>query len=181
MKLTYSQFLTLLESLKGTAIVGLLTLTDARLLKTGNPLALPVMKLSRLVAFVGANYERAVNREAVRQEATPEFTSAGLPSYLEWFLPGKVLRHVTKGTLYLRIQSTPRQRGKQPVRLLGYRDASGRYVSRESVRPFLPVKRESTKQQLTAGLNQTVWVNNYAFDSILKVRIAGRTYNLASN
>ena len=179
--LTYSALVEMLESIKGVAIVGLLAITDARLLKTGNMLAMPVSKLSRVVGFVGANYGAAVNREANRQGGQAEFVSAGLAAWQVWALAGKVIAHKITGKLYLRTQSTPGQYKRQPVRLLAYLDAQGKEVSKEDVEKFLPTRSESAKQQAQTGIERTVRVNDYAFESIRRIRINGKSYNLVAN
>ena len=175
-KLTHSQFVATLAGIAGVAIVGFEALTDARARKTNNPHG-KILKQSRVVGFVGANYASAVQREGDRQgvDAT-DFKARSLP-HGEWLVPGKVIVH--NGKYFLRTQSTPGQRDRQPSRILAYRNEAGQYLSPESVRPFLPVRSASRKQE-DAGLEGQVRVQNYGFDSIRKVRIAGKTFELVA-
>lgn len=163
----------------GSMPVGILAVTDTRSRKTGNPWR-TVWKTVRAVGWVGARYAAAVRREGDRQGADASaFQAASLP-WGEWDIPGKVITH--KGSLYLRTQATPGMRRKQPARVLGYHAASGETLTREQVAPFLPVESGSAKQA-AAGLSsdpkEQIWVGTYAFASLRKVRIAGKTYTVA--
>jgi len=159
---------------KGAVICGLLTLTDAKAKKTGNPYG-TIYKLVRSVGFCGANYQAAVEREAIRQNTETNFQSENLP-WGKWEVFGKVISH--SGEWYLRTESTPNQRQIQSARVLAYLDAAGNVLDREKIKQFLPVARESAKQQ-AAGLNKTIFVRTYKFNSILKIRIFGETYGVA--
>jgi len=70
--MTHTKLVNWLASQSGLVIVGLHCLTDARTRKTGNPYG-EVTKRVQTVGFVGADYGLAVNREAMRQDATPSF------------------------------------------------------------------------------------------------------------
>lgn len=171
--ISYFDLVAWLQEHKGLAIVGLHCLTDARCRKTGNPYG-QVTKRVQTVGFVGADYELAVNREALRQPgATPEFQATSLP-WGKWLIPHKVIEH--NGKLYLRTQTTPGNRRKQPAKVLAYYASNGHKLTRDDVRPYLPVVRESDKQQSETGIRDTVWVRTYAFESIKRIRLDGRTY-----
>ena len=162
---------------KGMLIVGLHALTDSKARKTGNPYG-TIYKQVRAVGFVGADYELAVNNEAIRQEQSATFKAESLP-WGKWLIPHKIIQH--DGKLYLRAQTTPGNRRKQAARVVCYRDASGKFLARDDVKPYLPPVRESEKQQRQTGIEKTVWVRTYAFSSIQKIRIAGITYKLAKD
>ena len=176
--LTYSKLIEKLKSAKGAAIVGIEALTDAKPLKTGNPFD-GILKHVRAVGFVGADYGKAVQREGERQgaEKAAEFVAESRP-WGEWLIPLKVATH--KGEFYLRTQSTPGQRRKQPARLLCYRDNKGQFLSPDAVKPFLPKKAES-KKQAESGLAEKIDVREYKFSSIRKVRIGGETFQLVKD
>jgi hypothetical protein len=169
--LNHSQLADKIGATKGAAIIGLLALTDCKARKTGNPFG-QIFKQVRAVAFVGANYENAVNREGNRQGIETDFTGGQLP-WGQWLIANKIIEN--KGKLYLRTQRTPGNRRKQAAKVLNYRDTSGEFLSRDDVKPFLPVTTESAKQQ-SAGLAETVWVRTYAFDSLQKIRLNGETF-----
>lgn len=173
-KMTYSELVRRV-SRPGTVMVGLSTLTDAKAKKTGNTIG-TIFKQSRGVGIVGADYENAVRREGERQGASEaaEFKAESRP-WGEWLIPSKVATH--KGRLYLRTQSAPRQRKASPWKVNAYRDASGKFLSPETVKPFLPEKTDSARQT-AIGLGEKIEVREFAFDSIRKVRIDGRTFDL---
>lgn len=176
--ITPGQLVALVQGYPGAVIVGLEALTDARARKTGNPFG-EIFKRIRCAAFVGANYQAAVEREAGRQgEDATDFQTEKLP-WGTWLIPNKII--VYKGNYYLRTQSTPGQRRKVAARVLGYFDSAGQKLVAEKVKPFLPKKTESNKQQEDAGLNETVWVRTYAVASLERVRIAGQTYRMVKD
>jgi len=174
--LTHSQLVSTLDAMRGTVIVGITSLTDAKARKTGNPFTLPILKRIRTSGFTGADYGSGVLREANRQGVDgSNFQIEELP-WGKWLVFGKVILH--KGNYYLRTQTAPGQRRTVPARLLGYFDASGNRLNPQDVKPFLPEKRESNKQQEDAGLTDTIWIRTYKFDSIQSIRINGQTYGL---
>lgn len=172
--LTHAKLIERITASKGVLIIGLLALVDCRAKKTDNPYGV-IYKQIRAVGFVGADYQSAVNNEAIRQEQSATFEAESLP-WGSWLIPNKIITH--NGNFYLRTQTTPGNRRVQPARVICYRDASGKYLARDDIKPFLPVARESAKQQAQTGMDKTVWVRTYAFDSIQRIRIAGRTYAL---
>lgn len=159
----------------GTTFASLITKTDARLKKTGNPLALPVCKQCVVTVTIGADYQSAVNREAGRQAGESEFNAGALPKGRNWLVPGKVLISDCGTKLYLRTQSTPGQRKRKFAKLIGYQDNAGKPVTREAVKPFLPPVYESAKQQAQTGIAETVHVRDYLFSSIRAIRLNGQT------
>ena len=181
-KLTHSALVALLQGTPGTIFASLVAVTDARLHKTGNPLPLPVVKLSVISnATIGADYGKAVEREATRQGGESSFAVGPLPVDRTWLVPGKVLVDVKTGTkLYLRTQSTPGQRRKFRVKRIGFRDSNGHRASLAQVKPFLPPVYESAKQQAQAGLTATVWVRDYLMTSIALIKINRVTYELVA-
>ncbi len=173
-KLSYSKLIQFLKDSKGVLIVGILALCDSNARKTGNPYG-KIFKQIRAVGFVGVNYGKAVEREQVRQEKEIDFVPDALP-WGEWIVNHKLIGH--NGEFYLRTQTTPGQRRTQAAKVICYRDANGKFLSRDDVKPFLPVAKESAKQQ-DKGLAETVWVRTYKFSSIQRIRINGETYLLA--
>lgn len=188
--LSHSQLVELLKNKGGAFPVGLRATTDAKLSKfakgegrndvSANPFA-NVSKDVRAVGFVGASYEKAVQREGVvRQGMMDADAFKGAPRSWGVWVTGcesKVACH--KGRFYLRTQTTPGMRKRQPAKVLCYKDASGRVLSKDDVAPYLPAKSVSAKQA-SVGMDapNQVDVREYAFDSITVLRIAGRTYRL---
>lgn len=179
--ITHKKLVEIIANSTGAMPVGLLTETDARALKTGNPFG-EITKRVRVVAFVGANYEKAVNREAERQGGIGGFKAEKRP-WGEWLVPNKLATH--KGETYLRTQSTPGQRNRNRARILFYRGENGQFLSRDEVKKFIPEKSVSARQAAvgvgaTDGRKQ-VDVREYKLSSILQIRIGGRTYQVAKD
>ncbi len=180
-QLTHTQFIQRIVAHAGTTIIGIEALTDAKARKTDNPFG-TIYKHVRAVGFVGANYEKAVQREGERQSADASgFEARPLP-WGTWHTPHKIIQH--KGGYYLRTQTTPSQRKRQAAKVLAYRDASGKYLAREDVKPFLPIPAVSHRQAAVGvgseegTAREQIMVRTYAFDSIRKVRVGGKTFEL---
>jgi hypothetical protein len=167
--INHSQLIQKIAAIAGTVFCGLQTFTDAK--AKGYPHG-TIFKTVRSIGTIGANYQLAVEREANRQNVQTDFVAASLP-WGQWLLPNKIISH--KGSFYLRTQFTPNQRRTCEARILNYRDESGKFLSHDEVKPYLPAKRESAKQQ-TQGLTETIQVRTYKFDSIQKIRLQGQTY-----
>jgi hypothetical protein len=172
--LTYDKLLEKIADIRGTVIAGLQTLTDSRARK--NPFG-KIYKETRLVGFIGVDYQNSIVRESDRQGAQAEnFTAESLP-WGEWLYANRVISH--NGKLYLRTQFTPGQRKVKTTKVLAYRDGQGKFLSHDEIKSFLPPLRESSKQQ-AQGLNRTVQVRTFCFDSIKKIRLQGQTYRVAN-
>lgn len=181
--LTHTQFVNLLRSKGGALPVGIRAVTDAKLRKTGNPF-IGVVKHVSAVGFVGANYGASVRREGVGRQAAwdaDSFVAAPRPwgAWVEG-LECKVAVH--QGRYYLRTQSTPGQRKRQPAKVTAYRDANGVTLSHAQIAPFMPAKSTSAKQSAVGiEAHLQVDVREYAFDSIKIVRVMGCTYRLIAD
>jgi hypothetical protein len=173
-KITHKELASLLASKPGAMPIGIDAETDAKAKKTGNPYG-SIRKRVRAVGFVGANYVTGLVREGARQgvDAT-SFEGDALP-WGEWLTVGKVIVH--KGQFYLRTQTSPGQRDRQPAKVLAYLGENGETLTKEQVDPFLPRETASAKQSAVgiAGDKQ-VKVRTYAFASLRKVRVAGQSF-----
>jgi len=173
--ITHSKLVALLQGNAGAMPVGIVATTDAKARKTGNPHGV-ITKTVRAVGFVGADYETSVQNQTLAAGVkNPDFQADSLP-WGEWLVPSKVIQH--KGKLYLRTQTTAGMRRTVSARVLAYRDDKGRFIARDEAQKFLPPVRESAKQADAGleGAKAQVWVRTYAFDSLERIRIAGRTY-----
>lgn len=177
-KITYAELLNVLRK-PGAQIVGITAKTNAKARK--NPIG-EISKRVRMVGFVGANYAKAVQREAVRQDSDKgETFVAGKLPWGTWEIPGKVIRNGEK--LYLRTQTTPGQRKRQSAKILGYFDARGNAVDEKQITDFLPVEAGSKKQANVgvgdeASAKNQIMPRNYEFASIEKVCLGGTVYAL---
>lgn len=172
-KITHSQLVALLAAQSGAIPIGILAETEEKLRKTGNPFGV-VTKRIRTAGFVGADYETSVKN----QSGNAGFRADSL-SWGEWLIPGKVITH--KGETYLRTQTTSGMRRTVPARVLFLRGENGQFLSREQVAPFKPAIAESAKQAEAglSGASAQVWVRTYKFSSLLRVRVGGKSYQVA--
>lgn len=174
--ITHKELVATVAEKAGAMPVGIVATVDAKLLKTGNPFG-TVAKRVRAVGFVGAKYGASVAREGERQGVdASQFEASSLP-WGQWLVANKVIAH--KGAMYLRTQSTPGQRQRQPAKVLAYVGGNGQRLTHEQVSPFLPAKSVSRKQT-EVGLDESkqIDVRTYAFASIERVRVGGQTYRL---
>lgn len=173
--ISHAELVELIKNTKGAFPIGLLTNTEAKARKTGNPFG-EIRKISRLVGFCGAKYEDAVNREGGRQGVDTNF-EAESRSWGQWVVPNKVAEH--KGRLYLRTQSTPGQREQSRAKVLSYLNLEGQPLKKSDIEQFL-IEKSSSKKQENAGLSKEkqIEVREFAFDSIQKIRVNGKTYRL---
>ncbi len=174
--ITHKDLVGIIAAQSGAFTVGILSETATKARK--NPFG-KIMKRARLSGMVGANYQTAVNREGERQGVAADF-QAEERTWGTWLIPNKVAENDEKTKFYLHTQSTPGQRKLKTARVLAYLSETGETLTREQVNPFLPVVKESKKQQ-SKGLKDTVYVREFAFDSILKIRVAGETFRLVKD
>lgn len=159
--ITQAQLVALLGEIKGATFATLVTETDARLKKTGNPFG-PVRKVSRVNVCLGFQYEAAVNRQRTREESKADF-EAKPRQWGERIAGTMLVSH--KDRLYLETKVE---------RSLGctYVDASGNELSAEDVAPFLPKRSKSTRQKT----EKEILVRDYALDSLRSLRFAGEDH-----
>ena len=159
--LTTTTLVETLATVKGATFATLITETDARLKKTGNPFG-PVRKVSRVNVCLGFLYGAAVNRQRTREGLEADFQAA--PRQWGERIPGTML--VThKGKLYL---ETKVERSLGCV----YLTASGQELTAEQVEPFLPNRSESTRQET----EKEILVRDYALESIRSLSFGGEQY-----
>jgi hypothetical protein len=165
--LRHSELRELLSARRGAQIVTLTAVTDARLRKTGNPLAMPVLKVSRVNGIVNWNYQLAVVNQQLREgSAAPEFQ----PEPRAWgtrIPDSPFVEH--KGNLYLELK-VERSLGHN------YRDSNGGLLDAAVVQPFLPAKRSNAEHQ---GVEREVVLRDYALSSIDQITVGGVSYQVA--
>lgn len=172
--ITPAELVKKITEINGNVFCVIESLTDSKARKTGNPFGL-ILKQARALVSIGANYENAVNAQGGREQNdnAGAFEAAPLP-WGEWLVPNRLITH--KGEIYVRTQSTPGMRKARPARVQ-YRDAEGRYLSREQVQPFLPEKKESARQAAFGNAGE-IEVRTLKISSIRRIRIGGETLTI---
>jgi hypothetical protein len=158
--ITQKQLLALLSEVRGATFATLLTRTDARLKKTGNPLG-PVSKVSRVNVTLGFQYDNAVNRQRTREGNVADFESA--PRQWGEKVSPMLVQH--KGKLYL---ETKVEKSLDHT----FQDQNGKELPHAVVAPFLPARRKSNRQKT----EKEILVRDYALDSIAGITIRGENF-----
>lgn len=156
--LTTSAFLDLLSNIRGATFATLVTSTDPKLLKTGNPFK-NVRKISKVNVCLGFKYEAAVNRQRAREGSEADFQA----SARQWGEKNGIIVE-NKGKQYLEVKVEKSLSSE-------YVDAEGNLIPKESIQHFLPTKRESRQE-----LEKEIIVRTYSLDSIQGMTFNGETY-----
>ena len=158
-----NQLRDLLANVSHAIPIAFSSLTVPKLLKTGNTLG-DVSKLSRVNAFTGANYERSVQRQQVREGDAPTF-EAQTRQWGERIAPCLV---ENKGEFYLvaQIRST-----RKPL-YFAKRGNFRKLIDSERVKPFLP------KSKPSQPVDKQVIYRNYKLSNILSMSINGEIYKV---
>ena len=159
--LTQAALVAVLAEVKGATFATLITETDSRCRKTGNPYG-NVRKVSRVNVTLGFQYAAAVNRQRTREGAEADFEAA--PRQWGVRLPGTMLvEH--KGKQYLETK-VERSLGHQ------YFSETGQALTDAQVAPFLPVRSGPGRQDV----EKEIMVRDYSLDSIRSLAFKGEQY-----
>lgn len=167
--LTTQELIDLIASREGKATI--LTLETCTELVAGkgklkaaarNEFGNSVFKFSVVNGAVNNNYERAVQRQQVREGQSGEFQAEAR----SWGTRhGAFVVHGDKNYLTLRVIST-----KDPV----YKDADGQTIANERIHPFLSARGRSARQ----GVEEQIIVCDYNIKNITAVRFNGVRYQI---
>jgi hypothetical protein len=154
-------------SLVGAKIITIEILTDAKLKKTNNPFAMPVMKFNKLNGMVNFHYDRNVLAQLEREGKSPEDFKQG-ESWHEAVLDdnGRLTpfcKHKNTGELYLRFRR---------LATIGepfFIDNNGKNLTKEEVEPFIPVKKSYGNQ----GTDKAIEIMTIKFENVVSVVIDG--------
>jgi hypothetical protein len=165
--ITHKQFVEMLSARRGATILGLLTETEPKAKKTGNPYK-EIKKIVHQTVVTGAKY-----KEAILKQGAESFDSDPLP-YGEYVVDNKVIKH--NGEMQLR---TVFRNAPKPVKVQFVAD--GEEVAKETISKYLINSSPSAKQERVGvkGKKQ-VKVRNFKLSNIKEVRMNGEKYILAS-
>ncbi len=133
-EITREGFIDLLSLRGGATPVTVLTVTEPRLKKTGNPFV-GVTRETRRNGFVGGSYESIANNKREREGEARDFEAHPLPwgrHYNRYFIEHK-------GSFYLKV--FPVTTGVESVDI--WRDEAGNVLSVDDLKPFFPKKSEN--------------------------------------
>ena len=162
--ITRDELADLLRQVNHATFAGITAETDARLKKTGNPFALPVMKRQSHNLCLCFEYERSVNRQRGR-EGTEQAFEAQARKWGQRIEGTPLVEH--KGKLYVtgKVEHTASD--------VIYRDALGHPLDPEAIAPFKPASRSSAAHQ---GVDREVITRDWSLDSITRITLNHVTY-----
>jgi hypothetical protein len=129
--ITRTSLVNLLNERGGATPVTILTVTEPKLRKTGNPFAkVGVERETRRNGFVGGSYESIANNKREREGGDRDFTAEPLP----WGQHAGRFFITHKGQTYLKL--FPVQTGVKATD--SWRTKDGQPLSIDDVKPFLP-------------------------------------------
>lgn len=166
-----SALMDVLGDVRGAKIVSIVTSTDPKLKKTGNPYT-NVRKVSRFTGQIGFDYENAVNNQREREGVLTDFQSQSSYARPVFRLDGTFTpfaEHKVSGKRYLRIR--PLSHGETKY----VDNNTGQEISKETLKPWLPVKTASATQ----GTEKEVAFRLFELDSIKSVGLDGKNFVLA--
>ncbi len=149
---------------KGAKFATITALTDAKLLKTGNPFG-KVNKRSRVNIVINFGYENAVNNQRGREGTARDFEAK--PRTWGARIPGMpFVQH--KGKLYLECK-VERSLSHE------YLTADGRTLTDDQVAPFQPSRHSNAEHQ---GVEKEIILRDYALEGIEEIAIDGERYKV---
>lgn len=167
-KMTYGQFMTYLNNLKGCQFVNVMALTDADMYLRNNPFKGRVQKFTITPMQFGYDYERAVNNRLAREGKEANFSAEKLPwgSWRKGW-ENKVIEY--KDMLYLRTYCVRNARPRTYYLLDGHLASAEEYAM---FAPYLKSSSSSAKQE-DAGLAEEFQVKprDYKFKSIVAITL----------
>ena len=162
--ITLTELLSLLACTRGARFATITAVTDARLLKTGNPFG-QVNKRSRFNAVINHRYENSVNNQRAREGNEAEFTAK--PRKWGTRFPGTpFVTH--KGRAYLDC-------GIQRSLSCEYITDKGRTLTPDDVKPFQSDKGSNAEHQ---GVEKEIILRDYGVDTIESIAIDGEVYRV---
>jgi hypothetical protein len=157
---------------RGACFVSLLTETDPKMRKTGNP-HLGTIKVTEINGSIGADYESCVNRQQAREYAAPPGFTAKAHVWGEHYQGSRSILE-NNGKFYLALRPNPNNTPK--VRYV----KNGVEVAKELLEAFLPdrkAKLESLGARQKLDLRPVEWLT-YSLSSIRTITMDGETLNV---
>lgn len=151
-----------IRSRKGAEFITIVTNTDARLLKRGNPNK-NVRKISTVNVTVGFDYTSSVNKQRTREELESEFVAQ--PRKWGERIDLKTVGH--NGGIYLTYK------GEKCLNTR-YVGENGEEISKDVVAPFLPKKSKPKTQ----GTEKEIIYRDVAVGNITQINFRGGKFEV---
>lgn len=163
--ITETQLKNMLLNHRGATPVTIVSRTEPKMLKTGNPFIGKVFKVSRVNGMIGWHYENAVNNQLAREDKTADFVAQ--PRKWGIRLNGTPLVE-NKGNFYLKMKVE---------KSLGHRydDAQGNPLNDATLAQVESFLVLSPKPQ-TQGTDKEIILRDYKLENILSITYKGTCY-----
>lgn len=162
--ITRNQLREILAGIKHAMPIAFSAFTDPKAKKTGNPFV-DIRKLSRVNAFTGADYEKSVQRQEVREGHEANF-EAKSRQWGERISPALVKK---ENSFYLvaQIRST-----RSPI-YTAVKNGLRQVIKSEEIKPFLPEHKKSSQP-----IEKEVIYRNYKLENIRSITVGGESYKV---
>lgn len=174
--------LKLLRTINSATPVGITSLTDPGLRKTGNPFRGNVVKLTRASGLIGwgnsagesqSPYAQSVNRQRLRENKLADFKAK--PRTWGTRLKGTPLvEHVPEGVgnvlYYLELK-------RQSDWQFFFRIDTGERIDRRELEPWIPARHKNHRQ----GVQTEITLRDYRLDHIAELRMGGEQYQISEH
>lgn len=160
-----------LSNIRGAKFISVVTVTDPRLKKTGNPYT-NVVKVSSFTGQINFDYENAVNNQRKREGISAQFeaqSSYAVPCFRDDGTMLPFAQHKTNSKKYLRIRPLQTSDVK-------YVDQNtGEEISKDKLKPWLPAKSKSSSQET----EKEVVFRLFDLDSVRSIGVDGKNFVIA--
>lgn len=161
MKISKSDLISVLKSVKGSTFVNIETVTEPQLLGGKSCPFNGITKHSIINGCIGFKYENSVNNQRLREASINDFKSE--PRKWGTKIPNTPLvEH--QGTYYLEVKV---EKTEQPVYVL-----SGKIIDNKEIIPYIP--KISSRQDLV----KEVILRDFKIDSISRIKINKTQYEV---
>lgn len=155
--ITRQEFYELLSSMNAGTPVGIVTLTEPKMRKTGNPYAGNCQRLAKRNGFIGCEYESCANNALEKADLPRDFTGGPLP----WGERDGRYFIYYKGNHYLRFYPVPGTTQEQ------WQENDGTEIDKAEIEEFLYSSKPNIIPWRTVRL-----------DHLLTCNVAGEQYEL---
>lgn len=163
--ITEAELVRMLSDNKGANIVTVVTKTEPKMRKTGNPFVGKVFKVSRVNGMIGWNYANSVNNQREREGNTDTFVAE--PRKWGQRIDGTPLvEH--KGTFYVELKVEKSLDSK-------YIDLAGKELDSDTlaeVKTFIPQRQRAATQQTV----KEIILRDYKVASIVSITMNKQAY-----
>jgi len=160
-----------LTQVKGAKPATILTTTEVKMNKTGNPYHGRITKQAVANIFLNYNYEKAVNARLVKEGKEANFV-ASAPVWGE-AIPGTPLV-LYKGSLYLTVGYLTNNTPKSEY------FCDGEPIAKDTIADYLKQKSSSAAKQGLEAEDEVV-VRKFKLESIKEIRMGGKIYQIIAD